>query len=56
MPRHAGLLGFFIYDFPEESHKAVFASGEEKIMTCFIYSTLHWSYSDQMESFKNELY
>ncbi len=22
MPRHAGLLGFFIYDFPEESHKA----------------------------------
>jgi len=26
-----GLLGFFIYDFPEESHKAEFASGEEKI-------------------------
>jgi len=21
MPRHAGFVGFFIYDFPEESHE-----------------------------------
>ena len=32
MPRHAGLLGFFVYDFPEESHKAKFAFGEKKIV------------------------
>ena len=35
MPRHAGftgLVGFFVYDFPEESHKSEFASGEKKIV------------------------
>jgi len=29
-----------------------FAFGEEEIMTCIIYSTLHWSYSDQMKVLK----
>ena len=44
--------GYLLHDFPEENHEMQFAFGEEEIMTCIIYSTLHWSYSDQMKVLK----
>jgi len=43
------MIYWIFHDFPEENNEIQFAYGEKEIMTCIIYSTLHWSYSGQMK-------